>query len=419
VKVELKRAIAAACMATIAGTTVLAMRSGGAEVTDERRDELLARAARNEHVELELDLLAFKQETGVQNRKFIRFRDESLMAMGRTGKGKPFLRDHAQDDVTARAGTILDSSTTKLGPGSYEIRQTVRLTAPWAVSLALRGLLDSVSIGWNPTGPIMCSACNAPIGASCYHYPGARLRMQDFGEQGKRLVRDPNGDVTVEWIFTSAELVETSAVSVPAVPGAEIETIRAALSALDPHERPHAAKDKEDMPPELLALLKLAATASDHEAINAVRSLIAARDTAIEQHQASAKQLTALTAQVALVEAATAKRSEDEFITSAIAEGKLIVGSKAEESLRAWHKFDPKAAAEHVKAAPRITPVGAPPARGEGDPKGPKGTENATQTDLELSKHGFNPGVIRGQLKQLGVKNIDKALDRVVVGEEV
>ncbi len=230
---DLAKQLPMACRATL-GATVLAMRTAAAgavvAMTPARRDELLAKCKAGAYVELELDLLAYEQKPGVTNRNFVRFRDGGLVAMGRTGKNTPLLRDHAQGDTLAKAGIVLDSTTEKRADGDYVIRQTVRITATWAVELALRNLLSTVSIGWNPTGPVNCSACKATID-NCYHWPGTRLAEVDDGDRGKRMVRKADGPITVEWIFTDAELVETSLVTVPAVPGAHIEEIRAALSA--------------------------------------------------------------------------------------------------------------------------------------------------------------------------------------------
>jgi hypothetical protein len=181
-----------------------------------------------EHVELELDFDAYEQKPGVQNRNFVRFRDGLLVALGRTGVGTPFMRDHDQDNVLARGGAIIASATEKRGEGDYLIRQTARLTAPWAVELALRGLLTSVSIGWNATGEMHCSICRADF-YRCAHMPGERYAMKSDDDGVQRPVRDPNGPLVAELVYTEAELVETSAVSVPAVPSAQIRRIRSPL----------------------------------------------------------------------------------------------------------------------------------------------------------------------------------------------
>lgn len=211
---------------------VLAMRAGdGREVTPEVRDELLGKLAAHEYVELEVELLAYEQQAGRPNRKFLRFRDGLMLSLGRSAASKPFLRDHDQGDVMARGGTITASRTEKRAEGDYAIHQTAKLTAPWAVEQALRGLLDRVSIGWHPNALPHCTACKAEVFSKCYHFPGDRL-ADEPGEDGRRrLVRRADGDKVVEWEFPDAEITETSFVNVPAVPAAGVRSIRASLSA--------------------------------------------------------------------------------------------------------------------------------------------------------------------------------------------
>lgn len=184
------------------------------------RDELLRRAVARERVELQLELLAYTQSKGSRNRNNVRFGDDAIKPMAATGVGTPFLRDHEQYDARARGGTIM-ASFAKTAAGAIEVRQTVMLVEPGAVERALRGLMGSVSIGWRPTGPIMCTVCKAEIFelSDCYegwHVPGAET---DDGE-------------IVEWEYTAAELVETSEVSVPGVPEARVDEIRQALSSV-------------------------------------------------------------------------------------------------------------------------------------------------------------------------------------------
>lgn len=210
--------------------------SDGAELTSAMRDALLAKCAAGEYVELNVDMLAYEQRAGVANRKFVRFRDGAIIALGLTGVGTPFLINHDQGDVRARGGTITESSAKKLADGEYAMRQAAKLTAPWAVEMALRELLDRTSIGFRPTGPVLCSACGTEVFTACWHLPGDRL-SESTGADGKRaFARDRKGALTVEWIFTSAGLVETSAVNVPAVPAAGIDAVRASLSEALPGE---------------------------------------------------------------------------------------------------------------------------------------------------------------------------------------
>src|SRR5688500_7888571 len=86
---ELAKRVPQACRAQVTCTT-LAMRSGGASISDEKRDELLAKcAAGDSYVELEVDVLAFEQQRDVHNRNFVEFREGALVALGRSGKNTP------------------------------------------------------------------------------------------------------------------------------------------------------------------------------------------------------------------------------------------------------------------------------------------------------------------------------------------
>lgn len=217
----------------------------GEPITDELRDQLLAKCAAGEHVEIEVDILAYEQRPGVANRNFLRFRDGAMLKLGASGKGTPFLKNHDQGDVEARGGTITRSLTEKVGEGEYHVRQTARISAPWAVSMALRGLLDKVSIGW-AGDDVTCSACGTAVYTECYHWPGDRVSEEAGADGKKRYVRDRKGNLRVEWIFNDPSLVETSAVNVPAVPMAGIEAVRAALAAVMPD---HAEGDGLFAPP--------------------------------------------------------------------------------------------------------------------------------------------------------------------------
>lgn len=386
---------------------LLELRAGGDAITTSRRDELLTKLAAGEYVEIEVDILAFEQIDGQRNRKNVRFRDGALVKMGRTGKNTPFLRDHEQWDVLARGGTIGESTTAKVADGHYQIRQTLKVTVPWAVEGFLRGTLDRFSIGWNPTGDVLCSACNKPVFTRCYHFPGDRLREELDDDGGKRLVRDRAGGMVVEWIFTEAELIETSAVSVPAVPSAQIEGIRAALSAL---ENPALKNDQGEQPPEesnmhmkaaLVAILGLAVTASDDEVIDAVKT---------HHHK-----LNALDAQNAELRKAKAKadaeaethrlqaeqREVEEFIALGINEGKIVPGSKQEVSMRAYFLSDKKAAKEFLADAPRVTQVKAPRQSEGKDPVPPDASKLGT-VDEGLRQYGATPAGVRKVLAQLG-----------------
>lgn len=357
------------------GVAVLAVRKvGGGALSKADTEQLLADAVAQKQVEIEVDLLAYEQRPGEQNRNFVRFRDGSMMSIGRSGKGKPFLKDHRQYALDARAGTILSSSTEKRAEGDYAIRQTAKLTAPWAVEMALRGLLDSVSIGWHPIGPVLCSVCDAPIFSQCWHCPGDTLREADLGEAGKRLKYDDAGDIVVEWVFSDAELVETSLVNVPGVPTARVEEVRASLSAFVPDFRAALAaggdfpKEEIDMDPELLAALKLPPNATAAQVLAAVAALQTASAADKAELAIANNTLDAFRKDIDALKSSERQRQEDEFVSSALSTGRI--GKGDEDQWRALFAVDQKRASELMaKREPNsATPVGAPRQSGGADP---------------------------------------------------
>lgn len=227
----LLKALPLLCRADIDAAPTQLRAGDGTDLTPDRRAELLAKCKAGELVEVEVDMLAYEQRPGKPNRRFVRFRDGAMLKLGTSDRGTPSLRDHEQDNALARAGTVTRSATEKRGEGDYALRQTHRLTAPWAVELALRDLLDRASIAWNPTGPIDCSVCGTQVLTACYHFPGDRVTEAVGSDGAKQFMRDRNGKLQVEWVYSDAELTETSFVSVPGVASAGIEQIRASLSA--------------------------------------------------------------------------------------------------------------------------------------------------------------------------------------------
>ncbi len=230
-------------------------------ITTETRDEMLVKCRAGEYVELYMDLDAYEQREGERNRACVRLSSGAVAPAARSAKGRPFLRDHEQKNTLARGGEIVESKSVKRGDGDYVIRMTVKLTAPWAVEMALRGLLSFISVGLRATGPVMCSHCGTEVFTECWHY------------RGESIVTKAGAEPQVcEWIYTSAEIVEASSVNVPAVPGAHIEGIRAALSAaLNVNHEPEDTR-KMKILPSLLAALNLAATASEEEILSAVEA---------------------------------------------------------------------------------------------------------------------------------------------------
>lgn len=391
---ELRERAPLVCRALPMPNAVLASRTGGTAIDGDRRKELLAQVRSGQQVDLELDVIAYEQIAGARNRNAVRFRDGMLVGFGRSGKGTPFLRDHEQSNLLARAGTVLASHTEKVGDGHYRILQTVSLTAPWAVESALLGNLDRVSIGWNPTGPILCSACDAPVLEECWHFPGDQLEADD-GELE-----------VVEWVFTAGELVETSGVSVPAVPTAHIDGIRAALSAaLDQAgwTRPQRRNVNRTA-----SLLGLAATAGEDEINRAVERVGAERDALKEQLAASERSLAEASARLAGHQATLSRQAEDTWIAEGLAAGKVVPGQH-ESALRAYFARDPEGARAMLAAAPTVTPAGRPR---QSDRAEPTGAPGATLAQRALREAGFSYDVVRAQLVELGVKDPDAVLAR-------
>ena len=202
----------------------------GEPITEEMRKDLLARSLAGEPLTLQIDIQAFRQKDGEPNRNHIRFRTGLLKKLGASGKGNVFLRDHDQWSQLARGGTILESRM-DAEDGGHVLTQTVEVVKPWAVQGVLDRTIDRFSVGWIPTGQVLCTACKANV-RECWHWPG------------EEVAQDDGTVVVVEYEFQGAELIETSAVVVPAVTGTGVKDIRAALG-LDNKNR-----SERDMPTE-------------------------------------------------------------------------------------------------------------------------------------------------------------------------
>lgn len=342
--------------------SVAELRAGGKAMAPADRDALLAKAVARDAVELELEVLAYEQgrrdASGkrIGNRNGIRIRDGAMVRLGSSGAGRPFLRDHMQHDVTARGGTVLTSKTTKVTEdGHYEIRQTVRLTEPSAVERALRGLMSTVSIGLHPTGPVNCTACGSEILTKCWHFPGDTATDKDGAE------------IDVEWEFTSAELIETSEVSVPAVPSAAIEGFRAALALTNGTRGPEP--QKANRMNKLCTMLGLAATASEDEITSAVGKALGAREVAEAKLAIAETERAKLALEVDGYRAAERKNAEDEFVSGALASGRILPTD--EPAWRRLYAADKLGAVEEMgkRAAGCAAPVGVPAQREKPAPK--------------------------------------------------
>lgn len=315
----------------------LAVRGAKGTLSTEERDALLAKCSTGEYVELFIDILAFEQ-TPKPNRNAIRFADDALDELAASGVNTVFLADHNQRTAAQRGGTIVASTLERKGTKA-QLRQTVKLTHPAFVANALRGLVDRFSIGWEGKGPVLCSICNTSF-YKCAHWPGETYDKK-----------------VCEVVFTKAGLLETSTVNVPAVPQAQIEGIRAAL-ALDRGPLPQSKGTR--MNDELIALLGLAATASDTEITEAVKKLQAKSETLAARNATLEGDVKRATEQLAAHAATEAQRTEDAFFAEALAQGKLAANSPEIESLRKLYRLDANEVRAMLAARAPITPVGQP-----------------------------------------------------------
>ncbi len=375
-------------------------------------------------MELDAEILAYEQKAGEHNRNYVRFRDGALLGLGLRGKGTPFLRDHDQQDSLSKAGRVLESTTEKRADGDYVIRQTVRLTAPWAVELALRDLLGAVSIGWRPTGPVNCSACNAAIFTRCHHFPGDRLSERENDDGSKRRVLAPEGELVVEWVYTAAELVETSIVNVGGVPAAAFEGIRAALSAQFPQYRALTAPDGDGFPVELQTMknlpvlatkLGLAATAGEDEVTSAVERIVTERNTLAAELKISEGERVTLASQVETYQAGEKKAVEDSFIRDALATGRISTGD--EGAWRDLYQLSAEKATKRLaeKKAGSATPVGLPLQSGGVPPAEPaQPAAGNAKVDSTLSSNGVNPEAARHFAKAFGAKDPTKSIAKAI-----
>lgn len=344
------------------GQMLVTLRARGAskDLEGADREQLLADAVAGKDVRLVAEALTFIQRD-MPNRNMTRFKPGILRRLAKSFVGMPFLRDHRQEDSLARGGTILASELVDVADGEKGFRQTIELSAPWAVEMALRGLLDRFSIGWHSAEGTVCSICEEPMStfwgfvfSECDHMPGE-------GYDG----------TVCQLMFTSAEGVEVSAVTVPAVVGTELEEIRAALAAAraqgrEPHRRTSMTRLHtvlgldEDKPHEELveAVLKVK---GDLDAttllLGAEREAHTATKTALEE----ARQLLA-----------TIRREEEEIRTSELIEGAVRDGkirprlnaegkreaTEVERAIRLMAKTDRAGAEAYVGDLPRILPVG-------------------------------------------------------------
>ncbi len=298
---------------------------GPKRLTEGERRKLLEAIRAGEHVELLFAARTFVQIEGKANRNFVRFRDGALLALARSFKGQPFLRDHGQWAVDDRGGTIVHSELVRDDEQTAAIEMQIRAVKPWAVEGLLDGTIDRFSVGWHTSEPTLCSvhkrARTGPDG--CWCYPG---KLVD--------------GVAAEVIFQSATGVEVSAVNVPAVPEAKGVEIRAALDAA------HGAAGgrEEECMDKVRHALGLAAAATEDEIVAALAKLKEEREDLSLRLNASREKVEHLEKRLDAIEteaAAAAKKAESEKIEARLQELRSTgaipaqAGSGAEKVLRA------------------------------------------------------------------------------------
>ncbi len=312
----------------VIGAAAIATELKGAITDADKRRELIAAVRAGEVIQLEVTARTFRQKDGKPNFRGLRFEPEILEAFASSFVGMPVLFDHNTYEQSARIGTIIASELYQQGDGWSGIRQTLRIVKPEAVISVLDGTLDRFSIGWIPTGPVLCSIHRTDVRSwstrCCYP-------LEEKEVDGKK--------VTVEWCFTKAEGSEVSAVNVPAVKGTKIEDIRSALDAeislgAGAQEKPTARSEMGfHRLAALLGLTALAAPTDEEAAIRAVeamrRNQLAAEQ---ERDVATTRATTAetkLAAAEKIVEASLSKQV-DIVLESAYHAGKLLYGRDGE-----------------------------------------------------------------------------------------
>ena len=300
------------CRTAIDRAGIMGLRHGGRTFStaakDETRLELLAsvRSGEGTPVELEVDLRAFQQQDGVANRNFTRFKKSILRKLAKSFEGVPLLKDHDSGSLEARAGTILSSKAVPID-GGMAFEMTARVTAPFAVEAVLAGNLDRFSIGWDFPGldTLECSACKCEVfSGDCSHFPGDKLTDKKGEDAGR-----------AEFVFTVAEGVEVSAVSVPAVKGTGLDQIRSALSvaALSRLEKQRESAEEKNMK-EISKALGLNSDSEESTIIAGIGALLARAESAEAGLAAEREEILEIRVQLASAATEIAKLTELENV---------------------------------------------------------------------------------------------------------
>ena len=374
--------------------------AGGPVLDAEGRRALLMAAAAGDPlpVELEFDATTYHQGS-TPNRNAVRFRKGTLRAVAKTFAGVPFLLNHDWENQAARMGTVTKSAAARAEDGTVSFEMSVRVVKQHAIMSVLDGTIDRFSIGFVPTGPIVCSCHGVEFFSEawadkCGLWPG------DLDSKGR----------IVEAEFTAAEGVELSSVNVPAVIGTGIDTIRTKLSLMFDRQPPTQERTTNMLiTVEMKKAVGLAADATDQDYLTHVGRLAASAQAA-EQRAATAE-ANARQAADAVARANAAR--VDSAISAALADGRIPVahdarGARIQGQLEV--ELRQLAAAGNIEAFDRMLaamPRGVMHAQGNLPPvrTAPTGTRLGA-----LSPRYDNPH-LAGALAQMGLteKSIEQA----------
>lgn len=341
-------------VAEIVGGVVTLRRAPGAtshEITTAEREQLLADARDGKLVKVVVDAVTFIQRD-TPNRNFIRFTPGALRTLAPSFAGMPVLRDHEQGDALARGGRVLESKLEDHADGK-QIAMTLELTAPWAVELAVRGLMDRFSIGWHSEGNTQCSICGEPM---------TSFWMWTFSECDHELGDTYEGQIC-QLEYTDGVGIEVSAVSVPAVVGTGIEDIRAQLSAARAASPAGLGRTENRMKiaPIILAALGLSADAEDSAAIAGIEKLKTDRDGAQAALKDAQTQLATAKQEIATVAATGKAQRIEATLSRGLNEGRYLPGSKVEAHVKKLaERGDEEGLAAYVDDLPKggAAPIG-------------------------------------------------------------
>ena len=188
-------------------------------IDEEAARKRLRKAFKDGH----LDELAFRAVVFLHeypNANFVRFRDADIGSLAASFVGHPFLRDHNQREIEARAGTVHSSGMDENG---VDMVQDIRITVPRDIEAFINGQMDRFSIGWHSKG-FTCSVCDQDwLSNDCQHWPGRSYKLKkDDGEIEK----------LCEIYCEAPNAVEVSAVNAPAVAGTGVRTVLEQLSTM-------------------------------------------------------------------------------------------------------------------------------------------------------------------------------------------